>query len=155
MDDGHDVDIPLKECRPFARDWGCPFCPDFAAEHADISLGGLGMEGWSMVVIRTERGETAGRSWSTRARSRRGPSTEEPKAYDLMERLAKRQRRRTRNIEHWMEEGRVEPWNAEEAEALHKRGTPEAVFKPAGARDDGRAATGVDRRAVAEGEHPS
>jgi hypothetical protein len=51
-----------------------------------------------------------------------------------MERLSKRQRRRTRNIELWMEQGRVEPWNAEEAEALHKRGTPEAAYKPAGSR---------------------
>jgi hypothetical protein len=31
--------------------------------------------------------------------------------------------------------GRVEPWNAEEAEALHKKGSPGAVFKPSGARD--------------------
>jgi hypothetical protein len=51
-----------------------------------------------------------------------------------MERLSKRQRRRTRNIELWMDQGRVEPWNAEEAEALHKRGTPEAAFKPSGSR---------------------
>ena len=135
MDDGHDVDVPLKECRSFARDWGCPFCPDFSAEHADISLGGLGMEGWSMVVIRTERGEAAWQSAVDAGVVTTRPYTEEPAAYDLMERLAKRQRRRTRNIELWMEQGRVEPWNAEEAEALHKRGTPEAQFKPTGARD--------------------
>ncbi len=134
MDDGHDVDIPLKECRPMARDWGCPFCPDFGAEHADISLGGLGMEGWSMVVIRTERGEEFWRSMVEAGQVNTRPASEEPAAYDLMGRLAKRQRRRTRNIELWMEQGRVEPWNAEEAEAMHKRGTPEAKFKPDGAR---------------------
>jgi coenzyme F420 hydrogenase subunit beta len=135
MDDGHDVDVPLKECRSFARDWGCPFCPDFAAEHADISLGGLGMEGWSMVVVRTERGEAAWKDLVDSGAVITRPYTEEPQAYDLMERLAKRQRRRTRNIEYWMSQGRVEPWNAEEAEALHKKGTPGAVFKPDGARD--------------------
>jgi coenzyme F420 hydrogenase subunit beta len=134
MDDGHDVDIPLKECRTFARDWGCPFCPDFAAEHADISLGGLGMEGWSMVVIRTERGEMAWKDLVASGGVNTRPATEEPAAYDLMERLAKRQRRRTRNIELWLEEGKVEPWNAEEAEALHKKGSKGAMFKPDGAR---------------------
>jgi hypothetical protein len=51
-----------------------------------------------------------------------------------MIRLARRQRRRTRNIELWLEQGRVEPWNAEEAEQTHKRGTPEAAFKPSGSR---------------------
>jgi coenzyme F420 hydrogenase subunit beta len=134
MDDGHDVDIPLKECRSFARDWGCPFCPDFAAEHADISLGGLGMEGWSMVVVRTERGEEFWKAAVESGAVETRPATEEPAAYDLMERLAKRQRRRTRNVEYWMDEGRVEPWNAEETEALHKKGTPGAKFKPVGSR---------------------
>lgn len=137
MDDGHDVDVPLKECRSFARDWGCPFCPDFAAEHADISLGGLGMEGWSMVVVRTERGEAFWKDIVDAGKVVTRPATEEPAAYDLMERLSKRQRRRTRNIELWMDQGRVEPWNAEEAEATHKRGTPEAQFKPKGARPMG------------------
>jgi coenzyme F420 hydrogenase subunit beta len=134
MEDGTDVDIDLKECRPLARDWGCPFCPDFGAELADLSLGGLGMEGWSMVVIRSERGETFFNEAVAAGRVETRDAAEEQPAYDLMERLAKRQRRRTRNIELWMGEGRVEPWSAEEAEKTHKRGTPEAAFKPVGSR---------------------
>lgn len=134
MDDGHDVEIGLKECRPLARDWGCPSCPDFGAEHADISLGGLGMEGWSMVVVRTERGEAFWKDMVSARKVETRPASEEQAAYDLMERLARRQRRRTRNIELWMDEGRIEPWNAEEAEQTHKRGTPEAAFKPSGSR---------------------
>jgi coenzyme F420 hydrogenase subunit beta len=134
MDDGHDVEIPLAECRPLARDWGCPFCPDFAAEHADISLGGLGMEGWCVVVVRTERGEAFWKELLEAGVVSTRPVAEEEKAHDLMERLAKRQRRRTRNIELWLEDGRVEPWSAEEAELTHKRGTPGATFKPAGSR---------------------
>jgi coenzyme F420 hydrogenase subunit beta len=132
--DGGQVNIPLDECRPLARDWGCPFCPDFSAEHADISLGGLGMEGWSMVVVRTERGEGFWNDIVAAGGVDTRPAEEEPGAYKLMERLAKRQRRRTRNIELWLEEGRVEPWNAEEAEKTHKKGTPEAAFKPSGSR---------------------
>lgn len=134
MEDGTDVDISLKECRPLARDWGCPFCPDFSAEHADIALGGLGMEGWCMVVVRTERGEQWWKELVDAGKVQTRPVSEEPAAYDLMERLAKRQRRRTRNVELWLDQGRVEPWNAEESEALHKRGTPEARFKPDGSR---------------------
>jgi coenzyme F420 hydrogenase subunit beta len=134
MDDDHDVEIPLAECRPLARDWGCPTCPDFGAEHADLSLGGLGMEGWSMVVIRTERGEAFWKEIVEAGKVETRPASEEQAAYDLLERLAKRQRRRTRNIELWMDEGRIEPWSAEEVEKTHKRGTPEARFKPAGSR---------------------
>ena len=88
-----------------------------------------------MVVIRTERGETWWKELVEAGKVETRPATEEPKAYDLMERLAKRQRRRTRNIELWMDQGRVEPWNAEEAEQTYKRGTPEAAFKPTGTRD--------------------
>ena len=88
-----------------------------------------------MCVIRTERGEQIFNDAVAAGHITTRPYDEEPKAYDLMERLSKRQRRRTRNIELWMDRGRVEPWNAEEAEAMHKRGTPEAKFKPNGARE--------------------
>ena len=36
---------------------GCENCGDFASELADLSLGGLGMEGWTGVVVRTKVGE--------------------------------------------------------------------------------------------------
>jgi coenzyme F420 hydrogenase subunit beta len=55
---GGDVQaIPLKEAGAWTRR-GCRECPDFAAEHADLSFGGLGQKDrWTMVLIRTERGE--------------------------------------------------------------------------------------------------
>jgi len=87
-----------------------------------------------MVVIRTERGQTFWDSLVAAGGVDTRPADEEPAAYNLMERLAKRQRRRTRNIELWLEDGRVEPWNAEEAEKTHKKGTPEAAYKPSGSR---------------------
>jgi coenzyme F420 hydrogenase subunit beta len=93
LDDGSDVVIPLAECKPYANAW-CHHCPDFAAEHADISFGGLGMSGWTMCVIRTEYGADL---WSravaagvieTRA------ATEDPQALKVLDALAKKQRRR-------------------------------------------------------------
>src|SRR5919109_850571 len=89
----------------------------------------------TMVVVRTERGAQWWKELVDAGKVEVRPAAEEQGAYDLMGRLAKRQRRRTRNIELWLEQGKVEPWNAEEAEALHKRGTPEAAFKPGGSRN--------------------
>lgn len=134
MQDGRDIEIPLDECRPLARDWGCTFCPDFGAEHADISLGGLGMEGWSIVIIRTERGERYWDELREAGKVEERPAEEEPKVIDLLHKLARRQRRRPRNVERFLSEGYVEPFTVVETEATVKRGSPEAKFKPEGAR---------------------
>ena len=93
LKDGRDIDIPLKDARPFANEW-CHHCPDFAAEHADLSCGGLGMEGWTMVLVRSERGkdflERAVASGVLELRE----AEEEPKALEVMDRLARKQRER-------------------------------------------------------------
>lgn len=55
--DGRYVEIPLKELHPHTRP-GCKLCPDFAAEHADISTGGIGKDNdWTLAMVRTARGE--------------------------------------------------------------------------------------------------
>jgi coenzyme F420 hydrogenase subunit beta len=93
MKDGEDVIIPLKQARPFANEW-CHHCPDFAAEHADLSCGGLGMEGWTMILVRSERGrdflERAVAAGVLELRD----ADEEPKALEVMDRLARKQRER-------------------------------------------------------------
>lgn len=48
--------IPLAEVKEYVRK-SCSFCNDFSSELADISTGGLGLEGWTFVVIRTKEGE--------------------------------------------------------------------------------------------------
>ncbi len=56
MRNGDYHEIPLKECHAWTRD-GCNHCPDFAAEHADISTGGIGNEtDWTLTIVRTDLG---------------------------------------------------------------------------------------------------
>ena len=57
MKDGSFHEIDLKECHKWTRE-GCKSCPDFAAEHADISTGGIGEDNaWTLCVVRTALGE--------------------------------------------------------------------------------------------------
>ncbi len=56
MKDGSYHEINLKECHAWTRE-GCNTCPDFAAEHADISTGGIGKYAdWTLTVVRTDLG---------------------------------------------------------------------------------------------------
>ena len=58
MRDGSYHEVPLTEAHEFTRS-GCLACPDFAAEHADISTGGIGaFADFTLTVVRTERGRT-------------------------------------------------------------------------------------------------
>ncbi|HEX9259567.1 MAG TPA: Coenzyme F420 hydrogenase/dehydrogenase, beta subunit C-terminal domain [Acidimicrobiales bacterium] len=56
MKDGSYHEIDLKECHQWTRE-GCKACPDFAAEHADISCGGIGEDNdWTLTIVRTDLG---------------------------------------------------------------------------------------------------
>lgn len=48
--------IPLAEVKQYVRR-SCGFCQDFSSELADISAGGLGLESWTFIIIRTKEGE--------------------------------------------------------------------------------------------------
>lgn len=54
--DGEVVDMPLKRAQEYARP-ECHHCGDFSAEVADISCGGVGSMDWTIVILRTSRGE--------------------------------------------------------------------------------------------------
>jgi coenzyme F420 hydrogenase subunit beta len=91
---GEEVDIPLKELHPVTRE-GCKLCPDFAAEHADISTGGLGQQGgWTLTIVRTERGAEWMRALAERGLIETRPGSEDPAALELMRKLAAKSRLR-------------------------------------------------------------
>jgi coenzyme F420 hydrogenase subunit beta len=53
------VDEPVKDFHDVALK-GCDECADFLGRSADLSVGSVGsMEGWSSVLVRTERGRVA------------------------------------------------------------------------------------------------
>jgi coenzyme F420 hydrogenase subunit beta len=101
LKDGRDVNIPLRECRPFANEW-CHHCPDFAAEHADLSCGGLGMEGWTMILVRSERGKDFLERAVADGVIELRDADEEQNALEVMVRLATKQRERVKPYDpHW------------------------------------------------------
>jgi coenzyme F420 hydrogenase subunit beta len=53
---GKTTKIPLRDAKRYAES-ACQYCSDFSAELADISLGGIGLEGWTLTIIRTDKGE--------------------------------------------------------------------------------------------------
>jgi coenzyme F420 hydrogenase subunit beta len=94
-DAGDEVVYPLKQSHRFTRP-GCMRCPDFAAEHADISFGGLGQgDGWTLSIVRTERGR---RIWDGAIEAglleSKVAADSDPDAVALMFKLAARSRER-------------------------------------------------------------
>ncbi|MDE3044544.1 MAG: Coenzyme F420 hydrogenase/dehydrogenase, beta subunit C-terminal domain [Acidobacteriota bacterium] len=92
--DGAFHEIPLKEAHAYTRE-GCVRCPDFAAEHADLSTGGIGAFGdWTLVIARTELGRSLLQSMVDAGVVETRPGDDDPGAVALLHRLAQVSRKR-------------------------------------------------------------
>ena len=94
MDNGDYHEINLKECHAWTRE-GCHHCPDFAAEHADISTGGIGNEtDWTLTIVRTDLGRAVINAMIEDGVIETRPGDDDPGAIALMHRLAENSRKR-------------------------------------------------------------
>ena len=94
MRDGSYHEINLKECHAWTRE-GCNHCPDFAAEHADISCGGIGEDNdWTLTVVRTELGREIITRMIADGSIEARPGDSDPGAIELMRKLARKSRER-------------------------------------------------------------
>jgi coenzyme F420 hydrogenase subunit beta len=92
--DGGYHEIPLKEAHAWTRE-GCTECPDFAAEHADLSTGGIGaFADWTLVIVRTDLGRELMSSLKEAGLIETRPGDDDPGAIALLQRLAKVSRKR-------------------------------------------------------------
>ena len=94
MKDGSYHEINLKECHAWTRE-GCNHCPDFAAEHADISTGGIGdATDWTLTVVRSELGREIIVRMLQDGVIEAKPGDSDPGAIKLMHKLSERSRAR-------------------------------------------------------------
>ena len=105
--DGQELTYGLKKSHVYTRP-GCLHCPDFAAEHADISFGGLGQsEGWTLTIIRTEKGKDIWDRAVAAGIVEWKPGSEDQPAIDLTHKLAVKSRERWRTDTAWSTPGLV------------------------------------------------
>lgn len=94
LKDGRYREINLKECHAWTRE-GCMMCPDFAAEHADISCGGIGENSdWTLTIVRTELGREIIARMIADGSIESRPGDSDPGAIALMHKLAQNSRSR-------------------------------------------------------------
>ena len=92
--DGGYHEVNLKECHDWTRE-GCNHCPDFAAEHADISTGGIGKDNdWTLTIVRTDVGREIIQRMIADGSIEARPGDEDPGAIALMRKLAEKSRSR-------------------------------------------------------------
>lgn len=87
LDDGEVVNASLKQFRQWARP-ACLYCLDYSAEQADIGFGGIGLDGWTFCLIRTERGHTAFQEAIQAGVLETRPLDDEPRGQFLLEKLS-------------------------------------------------------------------
>ena len=92
--DGEYHEVPLKECHAWTRE-GCQLCPDFAAEHADISTGGIGKyNDLTLTIVRTDAGRDVMEAMLRDGWIETRPGDDDPDAIELMHKLSRKSRKR-------------------------------------------------------------
>jgi coenzyme F420 hydrogenase subunit beta len=94
MKNGDYHEVPLKECHAWTRE-GCKLCPDFAAEHADISTGGIGKyNDWTLTLVRTDLGREIIVKMLEDGSIIGRPGDDDPGALELCRKLSVKSRKR-------------------------------------------------------------
>jgi len=96
LTDGQVIEIPLKDAKNYAEK-KCKFCTDFSSEFADLSVGGVGLDHRTFIVVRTEKGKKLFDNALGHKTIEIKPATEFAKAYDLLTRLSKLKLRNIQN----------------------------------------------------------
>ncbi|MGC9346440.1 MAG: Coenzyme F420 hydrogenase/dehydrogenase, beta subunit C-terminal domain, partial [Candidatus Bathyarchaeales archaeon] len=92
-------EITLKNVQRHIRT-SCQTCKDFSAELADISVGGLGLNGWSLVIIRTKTAEKLFTDTVKAGLLQVKPIKKEKHSLDLLIKISKKQRMKRKNFQH-------------------------------------------------------
>ncbi|MEM2110502.1 MAG: Coenzyme F420 hydrogenase/dehydrogenase, beta subunit C-terminal domain [Candidatus Bathyarchaeia archaeon] len=83
---------PLKDAKEYVRKC-LHSCTDFSSELADISVGGLGLDGWTLTILRTEKGEELFRKAESAGMIRTRPlEKEDEPILDMLMRFSKKKR---------------------------------------------------------------
>ena len=82
--------LSLKKAKKYVSN--CTLCPDFSAELADISVGGLGLEDWTLTIIRTEKGERVFQMAEDDGAIRTRPIEDEKHVLNLLVKISRRKR---------------------------------------------------------------
>jgi coenzyme F420 hydrogenase subunit beta len=85
--DGEVRNVSLKKYRDFARP-ACLYCTDYGAENADIGCGGIGLDGWTFTLIRTQRGHEVFQKALAAGKLETRPFEDDPRGMELMVKLA-------------------------------------------------------------------
>ena len=98
--DGGIGKIPLEEAMEEYQRPECRHCGDFSAEMADIACGGVGTDRATIVVLRTQKAVDVWRAFEASGQVKTWPIQENRKAWNILLRLARRQRERIPSAAH-------------------------------------------------------
>jgi coenzyme F420 hydrogenase subunit beta len=87
LDDGTIKSSSLKQYRTWARP-ACLYCLDYGVETADIAFGGIGLDNWTLTLVRTERGHEAYQEALAAGVIEDRPLADEERGMSLMRRLS-------------------------------------------------------------------